>query len=294
MVITHSLDPKVRAVIENTILTEFQTAGNSDEQIMISRIETAMERGKKLYDSGGRTVTQIHPKVIVKTGRELDLNEMTIMEHIHQVSKDFPSPQPLGSVTFNDTTFIFMTFIEGTSLEELWPSLSADLKTAVCDQLNTILLDLRRLPLPSTQLGGGTPPRCKDVRRSVRSSTTTINNEAEFNDFFLSTTKSRIAQSFTKFVRTKCLHPHHRMVMTHGDLHPRNILAELHNGHITIKGIVDWEAGGSYPEYWEYVKSLNTMSSIEEDDWWYYLPVLGMGEYHNEWVTDMVLETLIT
>ena len=82
--------------------------------------------------------------------------------------------------------------------------------------------------------------------------------------------------------------------MTHGSLHPRNILAELHDGHITIKGIVDWKAGGSYPEYWEYVKSLSTMSSTKEDDWWQFLPVLGMGEYQNEWATDMLLETLIT
>jgi predicted phosphoadenosine phosphosulfate sulfurtransferase len=63
---------------------------------------------------------------------------------------------------------------------------------------------------------------------------------------------------------------------------------------ITIKGIVDWEAGGSYPEYWEYVKSLNTMSSVEEDDWWHCLPMLGIGDYHNEWAVDMVLERLIT
>jgi aminoglycoside phosphotransferase (APT) family kinase protein len=261
---------------------------------MISRIEAAIQRGKKLYASGGRTVTQIHPNVVVKTGQELDLNEVTIMEHIHQVSKGFPLPQPLGSVTSNGTTFIFMTFIKGSSLQELWPSLSADLKMSVCDQLNAILLNLRSLPLSSTQLGGGAPPRCKDVRRSVRFSTDPINNEAEFNDFLLSTTQPRIARSFVEFIRTKCLHSHHRIVMTHGDLHPRNILAELHDGNITIKGIVDWETGGSYPEYWEYVKSLNTMSSVDEDDWWQYLPVLGMGEYHNEWAVDTLLERLIT
>lgn len=283
----------MRAVIENETPGTYKT-GNPGEQTLISGIEAAIERGKKLYTSGGRTVTQIHPNVVVKSGRELDLNEVTIMEHIHRVSKDFPLPQPLGSVTFNGMTFIFMTFIEGTSLQELWPSLSAHLKNSVCDQLNTILLKLRSLPLPSTQLGGGAPPRCKDVRRSVRCSPMPITNETEFNDFLLSTTKPRIAQSYKEFIQTKCLYSHHRIVMTHGDFHPRNILAELDDGQILVKGIIDWEAGGAYPEYWEYVKSLNTMSSVEEDDWWRYLPVPGMGEYCNEWAADMLIETLIT
>lgn len=76
-------------------------------------------------------------------------------------------------------------------------------------------------------------------------------------------------------------------------LAPRNILAEVHDGLITIKGVIDWEAGGSYPEYWEYVKALNTMSSVDEDDWWRFLPVLGMGEYCNDWAMDMLLETLL-
>jgi hypothetical protein len=61
-----------------------------------------------------------------------------------------------------------------------------------------------------------------------------------------------------------------------------------------VKGIVDWEAGGLYLEYWEYVKSFNTMSSVDEDDWCHYLPVLGMGEYCSELAADMVLETFVT
>lgn len=146
--------------------------------------------------------------------------------------KDFPLPQPLGSVTFNGMTFIFMTFIEGTTLQELWPSLSAHLKTSVCNQLNTILLNLRSLPLPSTQLGGGARPRCKDVRRSVRCSPMSITNEAEFNDFLLSTTKPRIAQCYKEFIQTKCLYSHHRIVITYSDFHPRNILVELNDGQI--------------------------------------------------------------
>ncbi|OSD00714.1 kinase-like protein [Trametes coccinea BRFM310] len=40
----------------------------------------------------------------------------------------------------------------------------------------------------------------------------------------------------------------HRIVFTHADLHPGNILVK--DGRLA--GIIDWERAGWYPEYWEY------------------------------------------
>jgi thiamine kinase-like enzyme len=39
---------------------------------------------------------------------------------------------------------------------------------------------------------------------------------------------------------------------SHADLAPNNILVDPKQGKIT--GIIDWEFGGWYPEYWEYTK----------------------------------------
>ncbi|TFY63573.1 hypothetical protein EVJ58_g3183 [Rhodofomes roseus] len=44
----------------------------------------------------------------------------------------------------------------------------------------------------------------------------------------------------------------HTVVLSHGDLAPHNIL--VMDGHIT--GVIDWEAAGWYPEYWEYTTML--------------------------------------
>lgn len=44
----------------------------------------------------------------------------------------------------------------------------------------------------------------------------------------------------------------YRVCFTHADLNPHNILVDPKNGKIT--GIVDWEFGGWYPEYWEYTR----------------------------------------
>ncbi|KAI0840596.1 hypothetical protein F5Y06DRAFT_243785 [Hypoxylon sp. FL0890] len=53
----------------------------------------------------------------------------------------------------------------------------------------------------------------------------------------------------------------HKIVFTHADLNPRNILVDQtvqSDGSIgwTVTGIVDWETAGYYPEYWEYTKAM--------------------------------------
>lgn len=66
--------------------------------------------------------------------------------------------------------------------------------------------------------------------------------EADFNKY--------LTDPFWEDIRRRAAKSHdirHGIVFTHGDLNPRNILAE--NGKIT--GIVDWANGGLFPEYWE-------------------------------------------
>lgn len=53
----------------------------------------------------------------------------------------------------------------------------------------------------------------------------------------------------------------HEIVFTHADLNPRNILVRRVKGsdgndRWQISGIVDWEAAGYYPEYWDCTKAL--------------------------------------
>ena len=49
----------------------------------------------------------------------------------------------------------------------------------------------------------------------------------------------------------------HKIVFTHADLNPRNILVQRNGrGGWEVSGIVDWETSGYYPEYWDYTKAL--------------------------------------
>ncbi|TFY79424.1 hypothetical protein EWM64_g4588, partial [Hericium alpestre] len=99
---------------------------------------------------------------------------------------------------------------------------------------------------------------------------------------------------YQRWVRS-LLRDTHRIALTHGDLRAHNVLAvcEGPNSHITLTGIVDWERGGWYPEYWELLKAMRTRTPDDESDWWDSLPDTISG-YRNELAVDRVVEMAIT
>ncbi|KAG9251344.1 phosphotransferase enzyme family protein [Emericellopsis atlantica] len=61
-----------------------------------------------------------------------------------------------------------------------------------------------------------------------------------------------------------------RIYFTHGDLTLGNIIVSGAPGVQRVKGIIDWEQAGWYPEYWEYCKMLYGVELGHEwrtDDW---------------------------
>jgi aminoglycoside phosphotransferase (APT) family kinase protein len=107
-----------------------------------------------------------------------------------------------------------------------------------------------------------------------------ISTEAQFNEFLLADPTPRVRNTYLTFLR-RLLRDDHRLVMTHGDLHPRNVLVSTGDS-VEVAGLIDWEMSGVYPEYWEYVKSLNTTSAVDDDDWCLFLPEEGMGTFRAE------------
>ena len=53
------------------------------------------------------------------------------------------------------------------------------------------------------------------------------------------------------------------------------------------------EKGGGYPEYWEYLKALNTVSWTQKDDWHLFLPEEGIGRYNDEYARDYIIEKMV-
>ncbi|KAE8339172.1 hypothetical protein BDV24DRAFT_176164 [Aspergillus arachidicola] len=183
--------------------------------------------------------------------------------------------------------FLFMSRAPGEPLDTKWKYLDEAQKISIREQLESIMDKFRHLPAPPAEeadavLGGGNPRRCKDVRRQIRVAEKPISNEHDFN-ISLTSNKQRTRSGKLAMIESY-LETSHQVVLTHADLRLRNIMVAvasqlvlnlhgLSGCQVRITGILDWEMCGWYPEYWEYVKALHTITPGDGfDDWWAYLP----------------------
>ncbi|KAH7130651.1 hypothetical protein B0J11DRAFT_523737 [Dendryphion nanum] len=253
-----------------------------NEQASISRsiLSNLLVQGELLYQYAVRAVIRIFPDIVVKINKSCDTTEVHVLHHIHEHSQNIPAPIPFGMIKIGKWSYTFISFIQGVPLDRIWGDLTTDRKCYVREKLNAIFTELRRLPGPSKEgyLGGGTPPICKGGHRFTKISSSPIVNETQFNSFLLDDSWLEPAQ--LQYVQMS-LPSDHRIVMTHGDLCPLNILVE--SEHILdITGVVDWETGGAYPEYWEYVNAFKS-SFNNRGDWCLYLPEAAVGRYFDEY-----------
>lgn len=253
--------------------------GNLDS---VSVFWSLLKHGEVLYQVFSKWIIRITDSIVVKFAPGLDISENHTMCHVWSHRENIPMPEPLGAVSIGSYNYIFMSYVEGASLASFWPYLSPELKSSVRSQLGEILRCLRRVPLQSKYLGSGDPPRCRDLRRHVRTSAECISTEMEFNAFLIST--RRELNPVYVGLCTSTLSTSHQVVMTHSDIRPENILV-LYTAPNTIRitGLVDWELSGAYPEYWEYVKALAGVNS-DLSDWYSYLPLDAIGEQYESFV----------
>jgi aminoglycoside phosphotransferase (APT) family kinase protein len=154
-----------------------------------------------------------------------------------------------------------MDFIEGETLAKLWPDMSADEKSDIARQLKVIVTAMRSLEpdAPGVHSCGGGP--ITEFRTHAEYTGGPFPDEAAFNDWLV----EGLHKATPVVLREECrkrLRSDHRITFTHGDLTPDNIIVK----DCKIVGLVDWEYGGWYPEYWDFVK-------------FYARPSVGQGWY---------------
>ncbi|KAF2129861.1 kinase-like protein [Dothidotthia symphoricarpi CBS 119687] len=285
------LSPQLQSSLQIPATAEKVTIQGEPASTLRLALEDLLTQGNVLYQYFQRAVVRISPDTVVKINKSQDTTEVHILDHIRKHTQELPVPTPLGMIRIGKWAYTFTSFIPGISLDSVWSNLSLDKKCHVREQLNHHFAELRRLPIPSEEgyLGGGLPLICKGGHRFRKESSTPIANNAQFNDFLLD--DSCMEQARLDYVRG-CMPSDHRIVMTHGDLCPLNILVESEDV-LTITGIVDWETGGAYPEYWEYVNAFRS-SFIDRSDWCLYLPEFGIGKFFDEYARDHVIERFAT
>lgn len=244
-----------------------------------------------------KMVFKFNAGIVLKAVRGMtDFTEYTTLQYLRQRLPTIPIPEPLGLLRLNGIVLIFMSYQPGSTLTNVWPTLDKAQKRSIQEQLNKILTDLRSLPFsPGTLLGGIGGEGCKDVRRHLRRNdqpTTTID---EFEQFLFKGHRAGgdVFVSLMNELRpsaSSC-----KVVFTHGDLRPDNIIVEMVGDHnYIVTGLIDWEYSGFYPEYYEAAKSTNCLTPYEEDDWYLFLPdCISPKRYALWWLLDRVRETRV-
>ncbi|KDB23753.1 hypothetical protein H109_04315 [Trichophyton interdigitale MR816] len=155
-------------------------------------------------------------------------------------------------------SYLLMTCVPGRPIGQIMNTMTDEEVEQVVIDLKGYISELRQIPsdpsweyrICNSQGGGFLDWRIPDSQNEELR----FRSEADFNKY--------LTDPFWEEIRTRAAKSHdipHEIVFTHGDLNPRNILAE--NGKIT--GIVDWENAGWFPEYWEYTKMHYTVRSVE-------------------------------
>ncbi|KAI1856407.1 hypothetical protein JX265_011654 [Neoarthrinium moseri] len=313
--VAHSLST---SIMELAGLTNVPPAAASQNVAKLALgVNEAIAKGKILWKLHGTVVLGLSASVVVKIGTSLDLDEVTNLSYINTFMPAIPAPLCLGCLTSTakKRTYFFMSRSDGVTLETIWADLSVENKLSIKKQLNTIFHSLRNPSRPPhleqdedgmPKFGSFASAICKDMRRQQRISTTTIRSEAQFNDF-LCHQMGRTVTPWVRMIRS-AMQDEHQLVMTHADLHPRNILVKLEdtdegnegNGagwekererRVRISAILDWELSGWYPEYWEFVKALSTISIRGKTaDWLEYLPTEAIGTWPVELSFDSLLD----
>ncbi|KAL8282045.1 hypothetical protein RB597_009653 [Gaeumannomyces tritici] len=263
---------------------------------LVASLNRLLREGEVLHGLHQHWVVDIGSGNVAKIGLGIDPDHISNLQHINEHMPEIPTPRFLGALSGGRLTYIFMSRSQGVTLESIWPDLTVGQKLSVKQQLAEHLKRLRqKSPLAGqTRLGSFESGIYKDLRRSLRVSSAPLHSETEWNDF-LCKEPGRTATAFIRMIRS-FMTEGHRIVMTHGDLHPRNIMvvtgaSDGGEADIRVTSILDWELAGWYPEHWEFVRALNTIGSRGRwNDWVEYLPADAIGQYPVEYSLDCLID----
>ncbi|KAJ8128891.1 hypothetical protein O1611_g4739 [Lasiodiplodia mahajangana] len=177
-------------------------------------------------------------------------NEFNALQLVRQYTS-VPVPRPLDvAVLSSSQAYLLTTRLPGVTLSCAQHELSDMDRQRIVGQMQGHLSQIRSIPNAVNR----DAPICNTLGEACRDSR--IRNERPVGPF-------PDEVSFSQMLRfpDEPSRRGHKIVFTHADLNPRNILVDevtQKDGSTgwTVTGIVDWEFAGYYPEYWDYTKAL--------------------------------------
>lgn len=219
-------------------------------------------------------IYRIDERTVAKTGDVVCMAEAAAMRFVREKTS-IPVPEVFDAFVRPDTNHvcILMEYVEGETLDKAWPSCDDAQKASVISQLRRYTDELRAIP--GTIVGSVDGTHCNDQFFSDRDNPTSYgpyDSEDAFTDGLVRSLRERRQNSWIEMVCRfiKAL-PQHKIVLTHNDLAPRNILVR----DAKVVAFLDWELAGFYPEHWEYAKAL----------FW--------PEWKSSWVADGIVDKIL-
>ncbi|OBT72181.1 hypothetical protein VF21_10530 [Pseudogymnoascus sp. 05NY08] len=243
----------------------------------LPRFATLLARKLKqiflIHDFYGCNV-KLHPDdIVVKSGTKVHLDERHALDLAAELN--IPAPRVYEASTASDgIVSIRMDYIEGESLEELWPDMSEEDRQDICGQLREIISTMQSVESKTGVIGTCNGGCFRECRRMGNYTGGPFEDEAGFNDYLtklIGTTPTDINKALRSQLRTD-----HRIVFAHGDLSQHNIIIK----DMKIAGVIDWEYAGWAPEYWEYVKFFEVQA--KNKDWREYAKYIFPRTYYEQ------------
>lgn len=265
---------------------------NDQETTLATSLKQLLRGSRKLWESPVRgMVVQCSESIVAKVVGNRDSTEYTSMRFLAERAPDIPAPRAHGMVALGPFSVIFMSYVPGITLAQAWPILSHDGKLSIRRQLNDIFHRLRSLPNDSQGIGGVCGEGAKEPRINEIALFEDIRTSQQFSDLQFSAPHHG-SNSYVDFLRSFLQNEDPsmlRQVFTHGDVRTANIMVEQdpNVGHYTITGVIDWEESGFYPAYFESTTLTRTLSLVDEDDWYLYLPEnISPSKFPIRWLVD--------
>lgn len=110
-----------------------------------------------IFNWGGVKIARISPEIVVKFGSHVTLSEAKNMMFVEQNTETLLVPKIFACYSYGPIdrdiedygslfdTYIFMSFVEGQSLDKTWESYDKDTKAHVTNQLEEYLHELRKI-----------------------------------------------------------------------------------------------------------------------------------------------------
>ncbi|KAG6809558.1 hypothetical protein H0H92_015816 [Tricholoma furcatifolium] len=223
--------------------------------------------------------------LVIKHGRRTTIAEGQTLWALAKFCPTVRAPTVYGWCQDGNETFIYLSYIDGVSLDSRLDALSDTELKAIVLQVAPMITSIRRLRQPPQTTLIGSPAGGPVLDQiwwgpfSVLLPNGPVCSVKEFNDALFATADGLPMFPDHEFFRNfrASFSDTSSIRFTHTDLSPMNIIVSPTTTE--VMGIIDWQESGWYPEYWEYVKAKQN----SPEGWFYDGLDIVLQPYTREW-----------